>query len=911
MRCAGHRRRFVRLGRVIAAGARVKAPIRAGLTVEFSLTGRQMLATWSPAPPKRLSASEIAIYRRARDHFLANIAAIRGPGTVVDLERGGAYRITRIEPAQAGARVSASTKPTAPAPDWRGIHPDLRVLPQWVGWRYVEKGGRFTKVPVRCSGGSASSTDRATWSTFAEARAAYESGGLDGVGFVTSPDDPYVLIDLDHVIDAATGELAAWAAPILEAARREGAYIERSPSGTGHHIIGRGPQGFKGQKRHDAEIYCSRRFFTITGDSEPLPDTLGELVETARLVRARIEGEPKARNSKPASSTPTNSSDAELIELARRANNGAKFSALYDGNVDAYASGSEADLALAGMLAFWTGPHPERIETLMRASALRRDKWDTLRDGVTYLRRTIDKALEGKSEFYEPGRSGTASRPSVANSHSAQGEPIDWPEPLNLFSELVAPPYQADSVPAVLSDYAAGYAQATGIDPSITLGAAVVAAAGAISDGFSIVADSRSQWLQEARLWLIDIAKPGAGKTPGQRAMLAPLWQIQREITTAHGVAVAAQLEGEPKLHRPRVVVADTTIEALSEILRDQPRGLLIANDEFETWLGSMDMYRRTGGASRDRGEWLRLFDGGPHTVERIQRGSVHVPNWGVSIMTAATPATMAKVMRQLPEDGLLQRFIPIVARRQIITDGDASGLEPLRTAYEQTLRRLYFAEPRAHKGAVPLSYEAAVHFREWRIENQRLQEALGSITPALESHVAKYPTLLLRLALVYHCAKVVNYEHEGARDPAAWPLPVATLLEAARFLKTASRHALALYGSMNGSSATFDLARTIGRAVLASSSDTTERRLLIQRVRAFRAAEPYEQDAALRLLVDAGWLRPSDSGYELARPARYDINPQVRNLFAREAQAEKARRAAVRDAISDTVTGVRHDAAA
>ena len=64
----------------------------------------------------------------------------------------------------------------------------------------------------------------------------------------------------------------------------------------------------------------------------------------------------------------------------------------------ANASRSEADFALAGSLAFWCGPDPERIERLMRQSGLTRPKWE--RGG--YLARTIANALKDRTEFYSP-----------------------------------------------------------------------------------------------------------------------------------------------------------------------------------------------------------------------------------------------------------------------------------------------------------------------------------------------------------------------------------------------------------------------------------------------------------------------------------------------------------------------------
>ena len=87
--------------------------------------------------------------------------------------------------------------------------------------------------------------------------------------------------------------------------------------------------------------------------------------------------------------------DNELITLACKSNspasifgNKASFLDLWQGNTEALSrafpdhSGgraydySSADMALASHLAFWTGKNCERIERLMRQSALVREKWD-------------------------------------------------------------------------------------------------------------------------------------------------------------------------------------------------------------------------------------------------------------------------------------------------------------------------------------------------------------------------------------------------------------------------------------------------------------------------------------------------------------------------------------------------------
>jgi putative DNA primase/helicase len=97
---------------------------------------------------------------------------------------------------------------------------------------------------------------------------------------------------------------------------------------------------------------------------------------------------------------PNNLSDLELIDKAGAAKNGAKFRALYSGDWSGYPSPSEADLALCGMLAFYAGRDPGRIEELFRGSGLMRGKWNR----PDYSSGTIARALEGRTEFYRPKR---------------------------------------------------------------------------------------------------------------------------------------------------------------------------------------------------------------------------------------------------------------------------------------------------------------------------------------------------------------------------------------------------------------------------------------------------------------------------------------------------------------------------
>jgi primase-polymerase (primpol)-like protein len=286
---------------------------------------------------------------------------------------------------------------------------ELTERAQWVCWREQERDGRPTKVPVDPNtGGFASATDPETWGTFDEARAYAEANGI-GVGFVFTEADPFVGVDLDKCRVPATGTVADWAGDIVD---QLDSYTEVSPSGTGYHVIVEGGLPDGGNRRGDVEMYAHSRYFTVTGEHvEGTPRDVRIRDEALEAVHrefvlgeteAENEGAPTERESV-ASATP-DLSDAEVLERARSARNGAKFDRLYRGSTAGYDSNSEADMALCAMLSFWTGGDEGQVDRLFRDSGLYREKWDAVHfaDGATYGEKTVERAIAGTEEFYTP-----------------------------------------------------------------------------------------------------------------------------------------------------------------------------------------------------------------------------------------------------------------------------------------------------------------------------------------------------------------------------------------------------------------------------------------------------------------------------------------------------------------------------
>lgn len=297
---------------------------------------------------------------------------------------------------EAGTVVDADAIPAA-----------LKNKEQWVCWQEKVRDGKPTKVPINPDAeGYASVTDSATWTDLDTALQYYrQTRPVDGIEFVFREDGPYAGVDLDDCRNPETGTVAKWAGDIVA---QLDSYTERSPSGTGLHILVEGALPAGGARSGDVELYDRARYFTVTGDRvlgtpqtvesrsavlqgiyDQYVDTSDEPADSAGVARSDQSGKPTY-------------GDQAVIERACTAANGDRFERLWTGDTTGYDSHSEADMALCCYLAFWTGGDAAQIDRLFRQSGLMREKWDTVHysDGSTYGEKTVRRALTFVDDGY-------------------------------------------------------------------------------------------------------------------------------------------------------------------------------------------------------------------------------------------------------------------------------------------------------------------------------------------------------------------------------------------------------------------------------------------------------------------------------------------------------------------------------
>ncbi len=408
--------------------------------------------------------------------------------------------------------------------DFNNIPHEMRIYPQWVVWRYEDTDSKKpTKVPYSAKTGHlASVTDPNTWAGFDECVNAMSSGWYAGIGFALTENDPYSFIDLDDT----KGDQTALDRQI-KIFNEFNSYAERSPSGSGLHIIVKGAIP-SGRRRSFIEVYSSLRYMTMTGDvyrNAPINDC-NELLNVlwgqmgqGSVAVAHYAGLAEAKET-----------DEQVYNRAVAAANGDKFAELYAGKWEGmYASQSEADFALVDIIAFYT-QNRAQISRMFRASGLgQRDKAKR-DDYVSYmlnkcfdrmlppvdvdgLRNKLDEAIAKKEAA---DRAAALSQNSEATPHPKAPAPN-----LSEVSKVYSVP------PGLVGEIAQYiYAQAPRPVPEIALAGALGLVAGIVGRAYNISGTGLNQYV-------LLLAPTGTGKEAIASSIDKLMAQVIRTVPAA------------------------------------------------------------------------------------------------------------------------------------------------------------------------------------------------------------------------------------------------------------------------------------------------------------------------------------------------------------------------------------------
>jgi hypothetical protein len=315
-------------------------------------------------------------------------------------------------------------------------------------------------------------------------------------------------------------------------------------------------------------------------------------------------------------------------------------------------------------------------------------------------------------------------------------------------------PFPAECLPETLRNFVVQGASAINCDVVQLALPALCVCAGIL--GGSRRLQLNATWCVPPILWGCVLGESGTSKSPAMRLALAPLRErtvAEYERWEALKRASSAATSSELKPPR-RVLVADTTTEALALIAKENPLGLLLARDELAGVIGSFDRYAGNGGG--DEAFFLSAYDGESFTVDRkTAREHVFVPSMTLSIVGTCQPAIFARLMNsQRRESGLLARFLVVSPPTKAKLLSNDNGDEAFASGWSRIVDRLFDLEMAIGPKGTPTPFiiarteEAYELYRQfYNAHNQVVMEESGD----WRAFLAKAEQLPLRLALTLH----------------------------------------------------------------------------------------------------------------------------------------------------------------
>ena len=359
--------------------------------------------------------------------------------------------------------------------------------------------------------------------------------------------------------------------------------------------------------------------------------------------------------------------------------------------------------------------------------------------------------------------------------------------------------FPVDELPTPLRDFVTEGAKATGVDEAMYALPVLCSVASAI--GSTRRLRIKRNWNVPAILWGVVIAKSGSNKTAPFNDATRPMHKQDSQsikeyekVLAEHEVvetrykadfkrwereaASSAGASAEPptkpsKPTMPRLVISDTTVEAVAALLSDNHRGLLLARDELSGWLTSFNAYRN--GRGGDCASWIGMYHCERTITDRKGGGSgdrklIVCEHSAVSICGTIQPKIARRALTdELFESGLAARVLMIdpPIHPKVWSDSDMSSTTEYsyESVFEYLLSLHHYVDSEGIETPKDICFspEAKKIFikfweRHGQLQNENEDERIGAAFAKLEEVAA-------RLALIFHYVLLAD-EDPRIEDP-------------------------------------------------------------------------------------------------------------------------------------------------
>ncbi|TDT41500.1 bifunctional DNA primase/polymerase-like protein [Halospina denitrificans] len=493
-------------------------------------------------------------------------------------------------------------------------------------------------------------------------------------------------------------------------------------------------------------------------------------------------------------------------------------------------------------------------------------------------------------------------------------EPDQWPTLADPFAEYTVPAFPLDILPNAFQTFCREKSEQSGFDEG--------GYAFCLLAAFGNTVDHRAQldlgpFKVPAFSWNGLVDSSGGGKSPVLSASIKAPCEINdaivRDSERAMGKwreelesAKQAKQDPPPKPPWKQRHASDTTTEALAQLLSDNPEGVNLYFDEMTEFLGRMDAYSGKDGG-KDRGVYLRSWDGGQVTINRATKEPLVVPNFSVGILAGVQPEVLAQKFQKSGgasgADGLYQRFALYCMRPA----GEVDYMAKLNPFTETNVTQVFNALQRWNEDETKLSASLTTGAQSLMQDYHNQVRKLATRTSArrFAEHLNKFPGMLGRFAYSLHLL------YAAARDePPHQYVDADTMKQAMKLMRVLYRHSEAVYAVLDQQAGDVKaLVISAAEAILAKQWAQFKRGDLTRNATYWQGAESYHAESATDYLIEMGWIAditpPPIPGKRGRRSdGVFAVNPKVHAQFSEHQRRIKEARAERYQALKEVAGG-------
>lgn len=480
-----------------------------------------------------------------------------------------------------------------------------------------------------------------------------------------------------------------------------------------------------------------------------------------------------------------------------------------------------------------------------------------------------------------------------------------WKQPIPLPTSLLpVKKFDHQLLPEELFNFVNDIAERMQCPPDFPAVALLISLATLVGRRCGIHPKKEDDWLVIPNLWGAVVGRPSLMKSPAIQQAMKPLDDLIKKKSKKHASLMGLfEIEKEAfngrkemwkksirkagekgdstddlpaspiKPNQPienRLKTNSGSVECLISLLNDNPDGLLMFRDELTGWLRGLDKSGKEG----DRQFYLEAWNGNGSSFDydTFAHGHLHCEGLCLSVLGSIQPGPLSNLISDAAkggggDDGMVQRF-------QLMVYPDASKVwknidrKPNNAIREKislifnNLDEMVFDEHLSFDGV------AQAIFDSWRLDLEtRIRNESETL---IESHLAKYRSLVPSIALLLHLAK------NALSSSTADKVNSSSIECAIKWCEYLESHSRRIYGMASLSEV--DGAKNLIKKIEQGLLPETFTARMVYKHHWSRLSKAEDVNSICSLLVDHGYLMENPIK-GIGRPmTEYIINPCINN---------------------------------